>query len=298
MHNHADIAIIGGEKDFNLIRLASYVNNQTSLKANLILFGENENYSFHFNLNKNLLFLNNEEFSCKSVFIRTDIFKHQITKNPKDQECSENWRHAFSAWLLANPEIKVLNRKLLTQSYFHKANSLLIAKKHGIAIPETLISNSTSQINSVLDEQDLIYKPILGGGHAKELDSKFDPERFKENIITEPFFFQEKLEYPELRVFFIGGKFFSFEINSTELDYRENRSKLNMELVETPKHLISKIQAVNEEIGLSYSACDLKYSSKIKDFKFLEINTSPMFNSFDKVCDYKISEAIISTLIN
>ena len=54
----ADIAIIGGEKDFNLIRLASYINNNTNYKLNLILIGENQNLSYHLDLNDKKLLLN------------------------------------------------------------------------------------------------------------------------------------------------------------------------------------------------------------------------------------------------
>lgn len=293
----ADIAIIGGEKDFNLLRLATYITNHTDLKLNLILLGENEKFSFHFNLNKKELLLNGQEFSSKAVFIRTDIFKYQETKNPKDHSNSQNWRQAFSAWLLAHPEIKVLNRKLLTQTYFHKANSLLVAEKHGIPIPETYVSNSTTAINEIINKQELIYKPLSGGEHTKELKEKFDPIRFKEGIVTEPFFFQEKLVYPELRVFYIDGDFFSFELNSSELDYRENRTKLDLVQTKTPEELKAKLKAVNEDIGLNYSATDLKFCEKEQCFKFLEINTSPMFNAFDKITNYQICKQIVNSLL-
>ncbi|NQY81208.1 MAG: hypothetical protein HRT47_12950 [Candidatus Caenarcaniphilales bacterium] len=294
----ADIAIIGGEKDFNLIRLASYINNNTNYKLNLILIGENQNLSYHLDLNDKKLLLNGEEFSSKSVFIRADIFKFRETKNPEDHTNAQNWFQAFSAWLIAHPEIKTLNRTLLAQSYFHKANSLLIAEKHGIPIPKTFISNSTNSINEIIGEQELIYKPISGGDHAKELKEKFDPIKFKEGIVADPFFFQEKLVYPELRVFYIDGNFLSFELNSTELDYRKDRTKLQLKTIETPEYLKNKLKAVNEEIGLDFSATDLKYCSIDKCFKFLEVNTTPVFNSFDKVSDYKICSHIVNSLID
>lgn len=291
-----DITIIGGEKDFNLLRLASQVSNETDLKLNLVLFGQNTCHSYHYDLNNNKLFLNGHEYHSKAVFIRTDVFKFQESKNPKDQQSAQTWKNSFSAWLLANPDIKLLNRKLLTQPYFNKSYSLLLAKKHQIPIPETYVSNSTTAINKILDEQKLIFKPINGGDHTQELKKKFDEKIFKEGVSKEPQFFQEFLQYPELRIFFVDGEFFTFKLKSNELDHRAIQKNTDIVPETTPEHLKDKLAKVNEEIGLKFSASDFKYCPKTEEFKFLEINTNPMFTSFDRNVNGELCKAMIRAL--
>ena len=292
----ADIAIIGGEKDFNLLGLASYVTNHTDLKLNLILFGDSSAHAFHYDLNRNKLYLNNQEYNCKAIFMRGDIFKYQETKNPNDHNSAQTWKNSISAWLIANPDIKVLNRKLLTQPYFHKANSLILAKKYGIPIPETYISNSTKQINALHEEQKLIFKPINGGGHTKVLEKKFDDAIYKAGLIKEPYFFQETLEYPELRIFYIGGDFHTFRLKSKAIDHREVDIPTDIIYEASPENIKDKLESLNQEIGLRYSASDFKFCSKTKEFKFLEINTNPMFTAFDKVAEGKVCESMINAL--
>lgn len=294
---NADIAIIGGEKDFNLLRLASYVSNKTELKMNLLLFGESENNSFHFDINNRKLYVNDEEFACKSLFIRKDIFSYNESQNIKDKVTAENWFNAFSAWILANPKLKVLNREFYTRPYFHKSNDLFLAQKHNLPIPKTYISNSTSNINRILNKRDLIYKPLKGGEHTKKLDGKFDENAYKERIFVDPCFFQEELSYPELRVFNISGKLISFEISSSELDYRENRSSAKISRIqEIPEYISRNLINLNNDLNLDYSAADFKYSPEDGEFKFLEINSNPMFNSFDKISDFLICKEIINYL--
>ncbi|MCH2227109.1 MAG: hypothetical protein MK033_04985 [Candidatus Caenarcaniphilales bacterium] len=297
MSNEVDITIIGGEQDFNLIRLATYVSNNTELKLNLILFGENENHSFHYDLiNKQLIF-NDKELKSTSAYIRKDIFRQSATGKSNDEQVSQNWYEAFCAWICGDESIRVLNKKLLGNFKLNKSRSLFLAEKLGLNIPETYISNSTKYVNQVLDQKGLIYKPLGGGKHTKELKDKFDPKTYQTEIFVDPYFFQERLEYPELRIFYINGELISYQIYSSELDYRDNRHLAKIEEIETPSDIASKLQKLNLELDLDYSASDLKFCPKLKTYKFLEINSNPMFNSFDKVSKHKISKAMIKTLV-
>jgi hypothetical protein len=111
------VAIIGGEKDFNLIRLATALaDNKIDLK--LILFGDNSSHKFHYDLKAKQLLVNGDFFKPTAVFNRTDVFKYLETNNAKDNDMARNWKQAFSAWLLANQEVKVFNRSLLANSFF------------------------------------------------------------------------------------------------------------------------------------------------------------------------------------
>lgn len=288
------IAVVGGEKDFNLIRLITLLSER-GLAIKVILFGDNSSHKFHYDLKKNHLLLNNQFFDVNALFMRTDVFQYLDTKNPYDNELARTWKQVFSAWALANPEVKVFNRSLLSAPFFQKIYVLDLAHRLGISIPDTYLSNSVKDLNLLTDKEKMIRKPVSGGDYTKEL-SKFDETIYKEQVTRAPMICQSLLDYPELRVFKIGKDFFSFEINSTALDYRENNETNSMRLIENDLNLVTKLDELNQRLGLDFSAADLKFSKKTSSFNLLEINTSPMFAGFDRVANGRLIEAMINFL--
>jgi glutathione synthase/RimK-type ligase-like ATP-grasp enzyme len=289
------VAIIGGEKDFNLIRLVTALaDNKIDLK--LILFGDNSSHKFHYDLKAKQLLVNGDFFKPTAVFNRTDVFKYLETNDAKDDDIARNWKQAFSAWLLANQEVKVFNRNLLANSFFQKIYALHLAQELNIPIPDTFISNSINDLNPLIQKQKMIYKPISGGDYTKEL-KEFDLNIYREGVTRSPLICQNYLQYPELRVFKVGSHFFSFEINSELIDYRENNQANSMRCVPNDEALIEKLDKLNSKLGLNFSACDLKYCNLSQEFKFLEINTSPMFAGFDRICNGQICDAMIEYLV-
>ena len=95
----------------------------------------------------------------------------------------------------------------------------------------------------------------------------------------------------------MGNHFFSFEINSELIDYRENNQANSMRCVPNDEALIEKLDKLNSKLDLNFSACDLKYCNLSQEFKFLEINTSPMFAGFDRICNGQICNAMIEYLV-
>ena len=288
------IAIIGGEKDFNLIRFITLLSER-GLPFKMLLFGNNSSHKFHYDLKRNHLLVNDQIFDANAIFIRTDVFQYLDTKDPIDNEFARSWKQVFSAWILANPEIKVFNRSLLSAPFFQKVYVLHLAHKLGIPIPDTYLSNSVRDLNILMDREKMIRKPVSGGDYAKEL-TKFDEMLYKEQVTRAPMICQNLLDYPELRVFKIGRDFFSFEINSTVLDYREDTEANSMKLIENDPSLIAKLDELNHSLGLDFSAVDLKFSKKTSNFNLLEINTSPMFAGFDRIANGKLIDSMINYL--
>ena len=69
-----------------------------------------------------------------------------------------------------------------------------------------------------------------------------------------------------------------------------------MRLIENDSNLITKLDELNQHLGLDFSAADLKFSKKTSNFNLLEINTSPMFAGFDRVANGRLIEAMINFL--
>jgi len=288
------IAVVGGEKDFNLIRLITLLSER-GLSIKVVLCGDNSFHKFHYDLKSNHLFFNDQIFDVSAIFMRTDIFQYLATQNPHDHDLANTWKQIFSAWALANPEVKVFNRGLLSAPFFQKIYVLNLAHRLGISIPDTYISNSVRDLNLLTDKERMIRKPVSGGDYTKELN-KFDESVYVEQVTRSPMICQSLLDYPELRVFKIGKDFFSFEINSTALDYRENNETNSMRLIANDSNLIIKLDELNQHLGLDFSAADLKFSKKTSTFNLLEINTNPMFAGFDRVANGKLIDSMINFL--
>jgi len=288
------IAVVGGEKDFNLIRLITLLSER-GLSIKVVLCGDNSFHKFHYDLKSNHLLLNDRIFDATAIFMRTDVFQYLDTHNPHDHDLAYTWKQVFSAWTLANPEVKVFNRSLLSAPFFQKIHVLDLAHRLGVPIPDTYISNSVRDLNLLADKEKMIRKPVSGGDYTKEL-SKFDETVYTEKVTRAPMICQNLLDYPELRVFKIGKDFFSFEINSTTLDYRENTEASSMRLIENDLNLVAKLDELNQCLGLDFSAADFKFSKKTSTFNLLEINTSPMFAGFDRVANGRLIEAMINFL--
>src|SRR6185295_18839309 len=92
----------------------------------------------------------------------------------------------------------------------NKPRALMIARECGFDIPETHI---TRDFDSFASKDNYIVKPVAGGEYTRTL-----PEA--NGLAPHPWIVQEKLSYPELRLFRVGEHFFAFEIASALLDYR------------------------------------------------------------------------------
>lgn len=95
-----------------------------------------------------------------------------------------------------------------------------------------------------------------------------------------------------MRIFGIGEQFYGFWIQSQLLDYREDK-KAQIIACKAPLDLSRKLSRLMKELKLDFVAADFKTCPKTNKLLFLEVNSGPMFGSFD----YHSRGALASAMI-
>jgi glutathione synthase/RimK-type ligase-like ATP-grasp enzyme len=244
----------------------------------------------------NLAILDDRPLNADAAFIRFDVFEYLDSQSYRDYQVANSWYTAIQGWLLSNPNIRILNRDFSKQFDVNKMRTLALARTIGMKIPETYVTNDLIFINKLIAEKDFIHKPIEGGEHAEEL-AKYDIENLKSKTTDYPFFVQEKLIQPELRIFRVGDVCLGFWVISDYLDYRSD-ANTKLEYTEVSSSMSQKVIELTNALGLNFSALDFKTCPKTGELLLLEANSSPMFTAFDQACDGKVCNAIIDYLLN
>jgi len=133
------ILIIGGENDKEILWIQTIFELSKQIKLLTILLGPNNLHSINWDVNKDLLYINQKIIKPKSVFLRQNVF----SKNNNYQLQARRWHHVMQGWILCHTKVKVLNRNWLTR-FSNKMYNLFIAKKIGFSIPKTRITNNIS----------------------------------------------------------------------------------------------------------------------------------------------------------
>jgi len=281
------LLIAGGRDDHNLARLADAAADRGYPCRLLCHNKDGGPPPVSWNIADGVLHAGGESFTPRgtSVYVRYDVFSMLADpQSPHLATISGAWFDMVKGWALAYPEIGVLNRRNESREV-NKARALVLAKQAGFTVPETVVTN---RFDGFPDPARYIAKPVGGGAYTRALTEMTGGEA--------PFFVQEKLDYPELRIFRVGAHFFSFRIESATLDSREDTGMTITE-VTPPAKLLKFMKRLANALGLDYAAADFKTCPATGDFKFLEINTMPIFTGYDNVVDGRLSDAIFLTLM-
>jgi len=239
--------------------------------------------------------------------------------NSLNKYYSDEWRHTqdYLHYLLRHSGIKCLNS--FFDARVNKLISLEVAKKFGLKIPATIVTNSVSQIMDFLTEYPkTIVKPIKMPGYyyyqgdevisysqetnlfTKEL---LDEIR-KEHTVFQPTQFQEYIEKEfEIRCFYLKGALYSMAIFSqknekTKIDFRNYDEDNPNRAVpfNLPEEVAGKIHKLMDYFDFDSGSIDIIYY--MGDYTFLEVNTGGIFEWLSKNCNYYIEKAICNYLIN
>ena len=183
----------------------------------------------------------------------------------------------------AHPSVGLLNRgnESLEVS---KPRALILARASGLRIPDTIITNDFARVT---DGDRRIAKPVGGGAYTTLFTDVAADGR--------PVFAQEKLAYPELRLFRVGGHLFAFRVTSDTLDCRVDPG-ITLTEVTPPRTLAAPMFALADRLGLDYAAADFKSDPMTGEFVFLEINSMPMFTGYDVTARGRVSDAMVMHL--
>jgi glutathione synthase/RimK-type ligase-like ATP-grasp enzyme len=181
---------------------------------------------------------------------------------------------------------------------FHKEKPRQLAAVHqqGVNIPATLVSNCPEQIQAFAQHHNkLIFKPVYGGAHTQFVtEAHLQPERLHQVLKLSPVTIQAYIAGTNIRSYVIGDAVFSAEIQSTELDFRADRTA---QLIphSLPTTLENQCRHIARNLFLQWTAIDWRLTPQ-GEYIFLEANPSPMFLHFEQVTGFPMTQYLVDLL--
>lgn len=290
----ADLLIAGGTADANLAALADAARAR-GLGVRALLIEDGKAPVLEWDLARGALRADGEPLDASAWFLRADAFGPMGSRRRLAVHRAQTWYEAFSGWLLARPDIRVLNRASL-RWHTAKPHVLALARDCGLTVPRTRVTNGLADLARAR-EGAWIVKPIGGGDHTRTLEDALVEARGADFGFSGPAIVQERLVPPELRVFAVAGRYLGFEVISAELDYRVDPSpKIVPRAV--PAKLVAGLDRLMARLGMDWGAADFKADPRTGALKFLEINSNPMFWGFDRAGGGNVRAALLDALIH
>lgn len=188
-----------------------------------------------------------------------------------------------------------------------KPYQLKIAKKVGLEIPKTKITNDPNEARKFIEElgfSNTVYKAFTGTEKAwretrilkeQELD-------LLENVQFAPVIFQEYIPLKlDLRITMIGNKIIASAIypNKTSYisDYRMNLNERVIEPYKLPNNISDKLHSLMDNLGLVYGAIDMRLTDDNR-YVFLEINPSGQWLFMEYRTGIQITEIFAQYLLD
>lgn len=201
--------------------------------------------------------------------------------------------------------------KMVTAEF--KPFQLKLAKRAGMSIPKTLITNDPEEVSRFYEACNgrVIFKSlanIRGVSHDESsvafnytsLLTSRDASQFHlvRNTVC---LFQEYVDKAyELRINIVGNNIFATEIysqnsDSTKIDWRRKYSDLTFGTHQLPARLESQLRSFMQHMGLMFGAIDMIVTPD-ENYVFLEINPDGQWAWVEQLTGLEISEAVFDLL--
>jgi glutathione synthase/RimK-type ligase-like ATP-grasp enzyme len=194
----------------------------------------------------------------------------------------------------------------------NKIYQLILAKKLGFKIPETLISNNRDRVYEFIRANyfNCIIKPIRSGfiddpNNPKVIfTNKINRDKLEEldRIQSCPSIFQSNItKEADVRVTVVGEKVFAARIESQEhkenkIDWRRGSNIIGHNYIELPSEIENQCVNLVKQLNLIFGAIDLVLDQE-GNLYFLEINPNGQWAWIEKRLDLPISNEIAKLLI-
>jgi glutathione synthase/RimK-type ligase-like ATP-grasp enzyme len=291
----------GGGRDVNLQWVKSAADS-LDVPCEMIVVSPDPEPDLVWNLNSELPLFNGRDLNCDAAFLRYDVFSGLYGKSEFANENAMGWHTVFSSYCEI-AKLFMFNMELESSSC-GKLVMLKLAQEHGLNIPKTVVTNSKTHLDGLKNPASFITKPAAGGSYCISLDDALEQTVWEEGEEQEkvgacPAIMQEKLRYPEFRVYRIGESYFAYNINSETLDSRVDRqgSIIYLDIDTFPQDVLSNIKDLTTDIGCDFCAIDIKTDPDTKELVFLELNNGPMFMGYDKTSGGKMAAEMVRYLI-
>ncbi len=286
------LMVAGGEADPNILCLARRLALE-GLPHLVVCAGIKVAPAILWHLGEDCLWINGVEVDPSAMFLRYDVFSHLKDPRPERQQRASNWYQTMLSWALAHDEVAFFNRRYGTRQS-SKPHVLQLASRLGLAIPDTLVTND-AELFANLDDGEWIAKPVTGGEYAVVLSDALSDANWRRRWDGCPAIIQRRMVAPDLRVYRVGEAWFAFTLRSDKLDYRID-TDVAIAMVPPPADLIGPLGQLMDQLGLDFAAADFKRCPHSGAYRFLEVNSAPMFAAFDRIASGALVAALLNTL--
>ncbi len=215
-----------------------------------------------------------------------------------------------------NMGVKVLGKNDIEYYDVNKMRTLIMAKRVGLNIPQTIVTNSKEDIVIFLGRhKKVISKPLNNPAFLASEDKRYSFSMYtsiiddnvleKLNDVVTPCFVQEYIEKSvELRIFFCENDYYCAAIFSqnnkkTIMDFRnystgpnEGNKYVPFKLLEEIKEKLVKLMDL---IGLNTGSIDMILTPD-GDYYFLEVNPVGQFGMISHPCNFHLEEKVANFL--
>jgi glutathione synthase/RimK-type ligase-like ATP-grasp enzyme len=194
--------------------------------------------------------------------------------------------------------LPIVNPPLRDGSNFAKLfHAVELASVGGWRIPRSCLTSDVLQARDFITScvGDVIFK---GASGVKTWATQYEPSLHEGRlplIETCPVLFQERIDGPDVRVHVIGDRTFAEIIESPELDYRTVRCN-SYRPIALPQHIAVGCCALTRACSIPFLGVDFKLQRSSGDWFFLEANSLPCYQGYDRRTGGAISRAIVDWL--
>lgn len=198
-----------------------------------------------------------------------------------------------------------INPRAADDAAHHKPFQWSVAKKIGLNIPRTLVTNKPDIARNFINEVGIgktVFKAFLASFDAwreTRLVLQEDTERL-ELVRFAPVIFQEYIEGVDLRITVIGDQIFAAEIDAQKTSYpvdmRMVIGETEIRAVKLPEKLEKALIQLQHSLGLKYGAIDMR-RTPTGEYYFLEVNPAGQWLFVERETGLPISQAVADYLI-
>jgi len=287
------LLVCGGDADPNLRRLLDRAR-QRKIKLAALLTGSATHPVVRWDLDDDRLSVDGRRLAPGAAFIRYDVFTNLADQRPQSAHRANCWYTMMASWIDAHPGVRAFNRRFGGQ--IQKPHLLHAARRHGLSIPRTYLTNDVPFLQRTQARGPLVVKPIIGGDYCQELGPLLAQVPHREGAAAAPAIVQERLVPPEVRVYRLGDRFSAFQVKADALDYRTTQNVQVEPFSGLDPSILDGLRRLTDELGLDFMAADFKACPRTGRLLFLEVNSAPMFAAFDQAANGALCDAMLDFL--